>query len=102
MIVVAGWLFSAFSVLGAVGYVTGLASGGSETPGFVLLELGIRFSADTVRVKRASQMGSVVLSHSDWLDGFHSTFHRPTVNSLQANNLHTCRSSPLTTLTLSQ
>ncbi len=41
LIVVAGWLLSAFSVLGAVGYVTSLASGGSETPDFVLLELGI-------------------------------------------------------------
>ncbi len=41
LIVVAGWLLSAFSVLGAVGYVAGLASGGSETPDFVLLELGI-------------------------------------------------------------
>ncbi len=37
----AGWLLSAFSVLGAVGYVAGKVSGSSETPDFVFLELGI-------------------------------------------------------------
>ena len=56
LIVAAGWLLSAFSVLGAVGYVTGKASGGSETPDFVLLELG------TVLM-----FGSVLTLYGSWV-----------------------------------
>jgi hypothetical protein len=37
----AGWLLSVLSIVGTVGYITGLASGSSETPDFVLFELWV-------------------------------------------------------------